>query len=88
LPAHTEKRQEAGALWNDAAAEFEGMQILVAASCDKDLIKSLAEFGVFMRDLSHEIVQVKPEAFDAAIVGLGAKAGAISLAIRKESEIR
>jgi len=45
LPPRLEKRLEVGAKWNDAAAEFEGMQILVAASCGNELVKSLAEFG-------------------------------------------
>jgi hypothetical protein len=88
LPARPEKRLEVGATWNDAAAEFEGMQILAAACCGKELMKSLGEFGAFMRGLSFEIVKVKPETFDAAVGELGAKAMAISVAIRKELEIR
>lgn len=88
LPARLEKRLGVGARWNDAAAEFEGMQILVAASCGIELVKSIGEFGLFMRNLSLEIVKLKPEAFDAALPEMARKAHAISLAIRKELEIR
>jgi hypothetical protein len=87
LPARPEKRLEVGGLWHDAAAEFGGMQILVAASCSKDLMKALGDFGLFMRRLSFEIIEVKPEGFDAAIGEMAAKANAISVAIRKELEI-
>jgi hypothetical protein len=87
LPARTEKRVEVGAAWNDAAADFEGMQMLVTASCGPELVSAVSEFGLFMRALSREITEGKPEAFDAALKEFAAKSHSLSQAIRKELEI-
>lgn len=87
LPPRTDKRAEVGAAWNDAAAEFEGMQMVVSASCGPELVKALLEFALFMRTLSIEITGGKPEAFTMAAKELAAKSQAITLAIRKELEI-
>jgi len=80
-----DKRVEVGAKWNDAAAEFEGMQMVIAASCGKELLKALGNFGVFMREMSFEITSEKPEKFDAAAIA--EKTNAISVAIRKELKL-
>jgi len=84
LPSRMEKRVEIGAAWNDAAAAFEGMQMIVAASCSRELLTALGEFGVFMRNLALEITSSKPEAFDASLKVLASKTNAISVGIRKE----
>jgi len=82
-----EKRAEAFTDWNNAAAEFDGLQILASASCGKDLIAAVLEFGAFTRQLANRITEGQPEAFMSSAEDLVRKMKDITLAIRKELEI-
>jgi hypothetical protein len=87
LPPRLDRRTEVGAAWNNAAAEFEGMIIVVSASCGMELAKALLDFGMFMRSLSLEIIEGKPEAFMTKAKEMAGKSKTITDAIRKELEI-
>lgn len=86
LPPRTDARVEVGAAWNDAAANLEGMHILVAASCGQELVKAVGQFATFMRNLSEEVTNGKPEAFYEKSKELAARSQAIIEGIRKELE--
>jgi len=86
-PGRPEKKPEVATGFNDAAADFEGAVMLVSAACGHELVRSLLEFGKFMRELSLEIMDDKPEAFMDKVKEMTAKSQAITLAIRKELEI-
>lgn len=87
FPERPEKQVEVGAEWNSVAGDFEGAIVLVRASCGFELVKVLVEFGMFMRDLSLEVIDGKPEAFLESAKELGARSQAVTLAIRKELDI-
>jgi hypothetical protein len=77
---------EVAAAWNDAAANLEGMHILVAASCGQELVKAVGQFAMFMRNLSEEVINGKPEALYEKSKELAARSQAIIEGIRKELE--
>jgi hypothetical protein len=84
LPERPEKQAEVSAEWNAVAGDFEGAIVLVSASCGIELLKVLLDFGMFMRSLSLEIMEGKPESFMQSSKDLTAKGYAVTLAIRKE----
>jgi hypothetical protein len=86
LPERMDARIEVGAAWNDAAASLEGMHILVAASCGQELVKAVGEYALFMRALSEEVKNGKPEAFYEKSNQVATRSQAIIVAIRKELE--
>jgi hypothetical protein len=83
----TDRRIEMGSAWNKAAAEYEGTLTLASAVCGAELVRTLYDFGRFMRDLSIQVTDGNPNAFDAEVGNLTAKSRAIALAVRKELEI-
>jgi len=82
-----EKRVEACEGWDRAASDFEGMLIVVSASCGPDLEKSMHEFGLFMRSLAREILDGNAQAFVNRLDELRVKTEAVTRGIRKELEI-
>jgi hypothetical protein len=82
-----EKRIRIGDKWNETAAALEGMHLVVTASCQRDMMKAVGEFGIYMRDAAKQIMEEKPDSFTAIADELTKRSIAMAMGIRKELEI-
>lgn len=82
-----DKRIEVGDEWNAAAAAFEGMHLVVTASCQSEMMKAVGDFGIYMREATETIMKEKPDSFAAIADELTKKSVAMAMTIRKELDM-
>jgi hypothetical protein len=86
-PPRLDERLRIGDKWNEATAALEGMHLVVTASCRKEMMKAVGEFGIYMREAADRIIQTKPDSFSAIAEALVPKSMGLAMAIRDELQI-
>jgi hypothetical protein len=82
------RRTGVGTKWIEAIERLDEIVFLAELACDGGTVAALADFDMFARHISLEIMQGRPEIFDTSVNELAAKLNAIRAAMRKEIGIR